>query len=313
MDGNKKTKKQLKLFFQVLLILALGLLGALNYELFVFPNSFAPAGINGIATMIQYIFDFSVGYMSLIINIPLFLITFFLIDKEFSWKSFVYILSFSLFLLLFKLRIIDVSGIVFGPEIIQSITTSSGEEIAIYDYSSKILGPVTAGVVNGFIYGVVIKMNSSTGGSDYVAKIIKHKKPEYNFMWIIFCINVVVAFASFFVYGYKFGPVVCCIIYCFTTSFVSDSIIKGGKAAIKFEVITNYEEELSKAIITELKHDATVMHAQGMYTHKEKSLLVCIINKNQVVDFQKILNRFPGSFAYMSSVNETLGNFKKIK
>ena len=44
---------------------------AMVYEIFVFPNNFAPAGINGIVTMIQYLFHFKVGYLSLIVNIPI--------------------------------------------------------------------------------------------------------------------------------------------------------------------------------------------------------------------------------------------------
>lgn len=46
----------------------------LSYELFVFPNAFAPAGINGFATIIQYLFHVSIGYLSLIINLPLILL-----------------------------------------------------------------------------------------------------------------------------------------------------------------------------------------------------------------------------------------------
>ena len=54
-----------------LVIIALALLCALNYQLFIFPNRFAPAGLNGICTMIQYVFHINVGYMSLLINICL--------------------------------------------------------------------------------------------------------------------------------------------------------------------------------------------------------------------------------------------------
>ncbi|MBR4150000.1 MAG: YitT family protein, partial [Firmicutes bacterium] len=49
----------------------LALVMAVNYNLFIFPNAFAPAGINGIATMIQYLFHISIGYLSLLINVPL--------------------------------------------------------------------------------------------------------------------------------------------------------------------------------------------------------------------------------------------------
>ena len=56
------------------LVAVLAIVMALSYQLFVFPNAFAPAGINGLATMVQYLFDFSIGYMSLLINLPLILL-----------------------------------------------------------------------------------------------------------------------------------------------------------------------------------------------------------------------------------------------
>ena len=60
---------------------------AFNYQLFIVKNDFAPAGLNGIATMIQYKTGFSIGYMSLIINIPLCILAYFFIDKNFSKHS----------------------------------------------------------------------------------------------------------------------------------------------------------------------------------------------------------------------------------
>ena len=43
----------LKKAWTYLVIAGVGILGALNYELFVFPNQFAPSGVNGICTIIQ--------------------------------------------------------------------------------------------------------------------------------------------------------------------------------------------------------------------------------------------------------------------
>ena len=60
-----------KKLLSYLVVVGLALACALNYQLFVFPNRFAPAGLNGLCTMIQYLFHISVGYMSLLINIPL--------------------------------------------------------------------------------------------------------------------------------------------------------------------------------------------------------------------------------------------------
>ena len=43
-----------------------------------------------------------------------------------------------------------------------------------------------------------------------------------------------------------------------------------------------------------------------------KQLLICVVNRHQIVQFQNILQEFPDTFAYVSTVSETLGNFKLI-
>ena len=57
------------LTYAVILLLACG--NALSYHIFVFPNRFAPSGLNGLCTIVQELFGLNVGYLSLIINIPL--------------------------------------------------------------------------------------------------------------------------------------------------------------------------------------------------------------------------------------------------
>ncbi|MBQ8004971.1 MAG: YitT family protein, partial [Clostridia bacterium] len=148
---------------------------SLNYEIFIFENSFAPAGINGIATMVQYLFDFNVGYMSLIINIPLVIIAIMLIDRDFALKNGLFVIVFSSMLIL--LDYIDISAFVYH--------TDNG--------TSTILAPVAAGVINGTIYGLSIRLGAATGGTDIVAAIIRTKKPHISLVWIIFAINASVA------------------------------------------------------------------------------------------------------------------------
>lgn len=71
-------KKAVKVWaFDCTAMVVLAVLFAFNYELFIVKNHFAPAGVNGMATMIQYKFGFSIGYFSLIVNIPLCLFAFF--------------------------------------------------------------------------------------------------------------------------------------------------------------------------------------------------------------------------------------------
>ena len=87
-------------------------------------------------------------------------------------------------------------------------------------------------------------------------------------------------------------------------------ILQGGKTALKFEVITQSAPELSARLLQELHHGVTVLPAQGMYSDTPRSLLICVVNRHQIVRFQEILAEFPGSFAYVSTISETMGNFK---
>ena len=122
--------------YLVIVVMALG--ASLNYELFVFPNQFAPSGVNGICTMIQYVTGVSVGYLSLLVNIPLALIVFFKVSRPMAVRSMVYVVTFSVGLLI--LDKVDLSSIAYA--------TDNG--------TSKILGPLTAGIIMGFVYSVLI-------------------------------------------------------------------------------------------------------------------------------------------------------------
>ena len=282
-------------WYDYLMIALAALLMAVSYALFVFPNAFAPAGVNGIITMVQYLFHISIGYLSLAINLPLIILAWKKVGHAFAVRSLIFVVVFSTATLLF--RNMDLSGI--------SYHTSNG--------TSLILGPVAAGAVSGFVYGVVLYRGGSTGGMDIIAAWVRSKYPEASFVWIIFCLNASVAAISFFVYGYQFEPVIMCLIYCYVSSQISDQMLRGNKKALKFEVVTDQAEALSAMLMRQMRHGVTVVPAEGMYSKTEKKLLLCIVNKHQIVQFQRILAQFPGTFSYVSEVTETMGNFKYIR
>ena len=67
-----------------LIIAMVAALAALNYEIFVFPNNFAPAGLNGFLTIIRHLTGFTFGYMSLLMNIPLLVIAFKVLKRHYA-------------------------------------------------------------------------------------------------------------------------------------------------------------------------------------------------------------------------------------
>lgn len=281
--------------FKYIALVIIAMLSALNYEIFISQNSFAPAGINGIGTMVQHVAGFSIGYMSLLINIPMLIVAAFTLNRSYAFRTLTFVLTFS-FSLLF-LQSIDISPIIF-------IASDGG---------AAIMASVAAGFFTGIIYSLSIRLGGSTGGTDIVGAFIHSKFPEYDTVWIVFAINAVVAIASFFVYGLSYQPVILCIIYCFVSSRVGDRILKGAHSALRFEVITKEPEAIATEIIQKLHHGCTVINAKGMYSHKEQTMLICIVNRRQIVDFENILKKYDHTFSSVSDVSRTFGNFKKVK
>ena len=277
-----------------LVIIVIALLAALNYEIFVFPNRFAPAGMNGICTMIQHVFGISVGYMSLIINIPLAILVYFQISKSLAVRSMVYVVTFSLALVL--LDHVDLSRFYY--------VTDTG--------TSTILGPLVAGIVYGDCYSMLVQALAYSGGTDFIAALIHKHHPEQNTLWLIFMLNAAVAAISFFVYDFKIEPVILCIMYSFTSSTITDRLTKSGRSAVRFEIVTDYPQEISDAIIYQLHHSATLIPGKGMYLGKQTNILICVVNKSQMATLARIVKAYPNSFAVMSNVSEVMGNFKRI-
>ncbi|MBE7092122.1 MAG: YitT family protein [Clostridiales bacterium] len=291
-------KNHLKILLEYASIISLAILLAINYHFFIIENDFAPAGINGIATMIQYKTGFSISYFSLIINVPLCIFAYFFISKKYGVRSLVFTLVYSFVYLL--LQQFDIDHLKYDAQ---------GHD--------TIFPVIISGVLSSFVCGICFKNETSSGGTETVSKYISKIKPDFNFFIVTFTINALVAFASLFVYSEKgvinYKPVALCICYCFITYFVGNIIIKGTKNACKFTVITPYPDDIIKEITTTLKHSATKILVRGGYTNEEKTLLLCVVNKHQINDFKKIVEKYPSTFSCSETVNETYGNFKQIK
>lgn len=298
-----KTLANKGLFLPEIAIVLVAVLLAFNYQLFIVINGFAPAGLNGIATMIQFKTGFSIGYMSLLINVPLCILAYFLINKVFALRSLLFCVTYSfVYLFLQKLGLTQFQYNAGGKDTIYPVLLS--------------------GAISGFVYGICFLFNSSTGGTDIVSKYISGKRPNLNFFWVTFTINVCVAAVSFFVYAtpdasgsliYDYKPVCLCVVYCFISSFVGSFIISGTKKAIKVTIVTFYPKEIMEQIAKQLKHSSTYIAAHGYFSSEEKSMLISVINPHQLIDLQKILLQYDNTFSFVETVNQTIGNFKHIK
>ena len=287
-----KTMRKVLTYF---VIAAVAFLSAVNYEIFIFPNEFAPSGINGICTMIQYVTGISVGYLSLLINVPLALWCYFEVSKPVALRSMVYVGVFSLALVI--LDKVDLSAFAYATE----------------NGTSKILGPLVGGIIQGFVFSILAKSSAYSGGTDFVSAIVHKRNPMRSVYGISFIMNTCIAICSYFVYDYKMEPVILCIIYGYLSSSVVDRLMKSGREAICFEIITEHPQEISDEIIQKTHHTTTLIPAKGMYSGKEKSMLICVVNKTQAAAVARICRKYPYTFAVMDPVGEVMGNFKDLK
>jgi len=275
-------------------IALVALVSALNYELFVFPNQFAPSGVNGICTMIQHLTGISVGYLSLLINLPLAFWCYREVSKPLALRSMLYVVTFSLGLVI--LDHVDLSAFAYSTE--------TG--------TSKIMGPLVGGIIMGYCYSVLAKASAYSGGTDFISAVIHHRNPEKGFFGMSFAINAAIAAASYFVYDFQMEPVILCILYTFTSTTVGDRLMKSGRTAIRFEIVTEHPQELSQEIIHRFGHSATLVPAKGMYSGRDTSMLICVVNKTQAAALAALVREFPQSFAVMSQVGQVVGNFKNL-
>ena len=277
--------KLIKKALPFLWISVLASLSALNYAFFIFPNSFAPSGIDGISTMIQDISGVNIGYFSLLFNFPLLFLAFFHLNRDFAVKSTLYVFVFSITSILLKSTVSPYFG----------YYTDTG--------SSVVLAPIAAGIIRGLLYAFTLCLNGSSGGTDIVAAVIKKKKPHLDLMNVIFFINLLIALCSFFVYGMKAEPVICSILYALVTSGVSRYIRANRRRAVKYEIITSDAKVLCGKIAKGLHQTATVVDAKGAYSDTDKKMVVCVVSKQNAPYLEEIILSFSSAVVFKSEVD----------
>jgi uncharacterized membrane-anchored protein YitT (DUF2179 family) len=270
-------------------VVLMSAVSALGLNFFVFKNDFAPAGVDGMATMLQSLTKWNAGYFSLIINIPLLVVGWFFINRKYV----VYTLAF----------------IMLNGGLLIVIPYLDIHFEATWD--NEALDALFAGIILGFRAAVLLRIGGSSGGLDIIAELLHKKFGHISFVKVLFILNIIIVSSSFFVYGSNLYPIMLSTVYCFVYSYIINIIMRGPKSALEFTVITEEAEELIKQIINRLKHGVTVIPAQGGYTGEKKQMLKCIVNKREIAEFKRVLKNFDNTFCYITEINEVTGNFRR--
>lgn len=297
--SNEKTRRGLCIAFTAFLsILLSGTVRALAIYMFTTPNEFAPGGINGTAVLLEALTNINSGYFLIILNVPLFFVAFFCLGKFGAVVSTLSMLFTSGLLIVFE-YIPGMEYLCYAPEY------------------NAILAAIAGGVLLGIALAVTIKTCGTSGGTTVLASLVNKKYRNLSVSAMTSVFDACVVFASFFVYhqgapfAVKLDPVLLALVSLFVTSETSDAILRGFKVAYRFEIITDHPEEIAAEIMDRLHHGVTELHATGMYSHQDRSVLVCVIRKRQIGEVQRILRKYPDTFASFAPVSEVYGKFLK--
>lgn len=303
----------------VLPVLVSGLVRAIGIYIFVSPNHFAPGGINGIAVLLEYGIGWSSGWFLLMLNVPLFFLGFFCLGKRDAILSTLSMALTSGLLIVFDY----IPGFPeFSAPVTSVVTVVNGEqvvrELALETIAYGLLAAVAGGIFLGVALAVMLRSCGTAGGTAVLASVVRKKWKFLSVSWMTSAFDAVVVFVSFFVYFDPAGgfaasliPVLLALVSLYVTSKTSDLIIHGFNTAYKFEIVTDNPEEVSLELMNATHHGVTMLNATGMYSHEGRSLLVCLTRKRQIGVVQRIIRKYPGTFAYFSPTSEVYGKFLK--
>lgn len=274
--------KKLDELFKYLLAIIGGALVGIGEAWVLIPLKLTTGGFNGISMLMYYIFDIPVFLFSLILNIPLFFIAIKMLGAKYSVRTLLSMLSLSLMLKV---------GAGWLP-----LT------------NDLLLASIFGSVIIGIGIAISIKGESTTGGTDLLAKIIQSKNKHLNLGEVILVIDgLIIAIAAFTFESIEIA--LYSSIAVFVMSKIIDFILVGGKYAKAIFIISDKYEEISEFIMNDVKRGVTMLDGKGAYSGNDKKVLLCIANKREIPKIKDEINKTDSdAFVIVTTVAEAIGS-----
>ena len=267
-------------FFSYVQILFGALVGGAAYPLFLTPNRIAPGGITGIATILNHLLRWPVGTVSLVLNIPLFIIGYRSMGRIFAFRSLIATILFSVF--------IDVLPL-------QPMT------------ADPLLGALYGGVLLGIGLGLIMRGGATTGGSDMIARMVHRRFQFISTGSFLFAIDFAVVLAAGFLIGTS--EALYALINIFLTAKVMDVVIVGFSSNKACFVISSRWQEISRRILQDMDRGVTQLTARGGFTGEERPTLLCVISRSEITAFKRILREEDeNAFVIIVEAHEAIGD-----
>ncbi len=280
-------KKRLEILKKLFFVLLGNLLCALAFNAFFIPSNLLSGGVGGLAILIQYISSIPAGIMVFIINIPLFIIGFRKIDREFLFYAFISMITLSLLL---------------------TLTRDIGD---IFQLNDILLSAVFGGILNGLGMGLMFRNRTCQGGLDIIAIILKNKY-NLNIGTGLMAVNTVIISLSSILLGYRAAMYTLIALY--IGYEVLDKVQVGFNKRKNVIIISDEHEAIAHAIFSNLARGVTYLDGMGAFTKEKKRVLYCIVTSKEIAKLKIIVDQIdPSAFLTINEVVEVKGKgFKKI-
>ena len=297
-----------------LFLAALALVRAISAYVFIVPNGFAPSGITGLSSLLYnavlpfnaHLADtvFNPAITALVLNIPLFIAAFVVLDKKFAFNTMFCVVVYSVFMGVFD--IVDMPQYAAGT-----------------DNGIKLLASLAGGALAGISLGFMLRYNTSLGGTDVIGKLIYAKNPISDVQWLIFMCDAVIVIASgglgFIGLDMSHGtnviltavlsPIIFSFLSQLATSQVADVLQSGFQSSLVFNIISDKHDEIAEHITREMRRGVTIMSGVGYYTGEEHKVLVCVVRRKQINTVKRIVQENdPAAFTFITKAREVKGN-----
>jgi len=276
--------KQLKKYVTLILGTILGsALFALGFDLFLEPHGMNSGGISGLAMVLVHLTDFgSVGILTALINLPLFLIGGIKVGKRFFLGSVVGMVSLSLF--------IDLFTVIPVPQV------------------EPLVAVIYGGAICGLGLGIVFIIGSSTGGSDILVRLLKLRWRGVPIGQITMTFDMLVVLLTGLAY-WDITKALYTALAVFLTGQIIDAVVYRFDYSKVALIITPHYEAVAAAVSEKLDRGATYLYGQGAYSGSETKVVLTAVKKQQMAELKELVVQIdPNAFIILQEAHQVLGD-----
>ena len=284
-------KTKLRSFGNVLKILVGSALFAAGFDLFMIPHDMNVGGLSGLSMILVHLLKFgTVGMVTMLINVPLFVIGGWKIGKSFFVQSLLGMVVSSV--------LIDVFAVLPVPQV------------------EPLVAALYGGAVCGLGLGVVFTAGATTGGSDIIVRFLKRKWPNMAIGTIntLFDLTVVVLTGITFADGdmSAFGAMSKALysgIAVFVMGRVIDAVVYHFDYSRVALIITKHHDEVAQKINEELNRGATFLHGEGTYSKQDTKVVLTAVKRQQLAELKElVVSVDPDAFIIVQEAHQVLGD-----